>query len=323
MVVSAATRESLAVTAIAATRGAETSDCRSQSRPQLRHKGVWMFALLTSLTLGCTRLDTSDGSGASWRLPRPQMSPDSVVLEVVTLRLPAGSDKIEQLWQEVDEQHWPREARQAWLENGFRCGVISGQLPADFQQILSDQRAARADLDRDSSAGPSIAGGEQRLQNRAGKRGKILTTEVRDSLIVLLPQNGRLSGQTLVRAQCLFSVRPLPQGSGTILELTPEIEHGEPRQRWIGQAHEGSFRLDMNRDRLVVETLRTQPNLQPGQTLVISCVTEPKGLGRQFFAETASGVLEHRFLLIRLAQTQLDDLFTPESHEEPLTSLVD
>lgn len=293
-------------------------------RPSGRLTRRQFASLLLGVGLtGCARLTTTDSDSGGWQLPRPQMSPDSVILEVVTLRLPPGSDEAERLWSHVDEQHVSRDARIAWHDNGFRCGVIPGQLPAEFQQLIDEQRRQRAELDREAQPSADQYSGEQRLQNRAGKRGKILTTDIRDTLVVLTPKEGRLTGQTLQQAQCLLSVRPFPHGNAMELELTPEIEHGQAKQRWVGQAHEGTFRLDMNRSRVVFEPLRIRPTISPGQVLVLSCTAELKGLGRQFFAETPTGSLEHRFLLIRLAQTQLDDLFSLEADDEPLTTPID
>ena len=47
----------------------------------------------------------------------------------------------------------------------------------------------------------------------------------------------------------------------------------------------------------------------PGQTLILSCTPESKGLGQNFFVDTSHGDPQQKLLLIRLAQTQRDDLF--------------
>ncbi|MFO0870152.1 MAG: hypothetical protein U0935_14580 [Pirellulales bacterium] len=250
------------------------------------------------------------------------MSPDSVVLEVAVVHFPESSVDGD-WWRQVDEQALPHELRQRLADNGFRSGVIRGALPESLREQLDRQRAATRDVDPEN--GPGIMPtSEQRLQIRAGKRSKILLTEVQPSLAVLLPDSERISGRTLSNAQCLFSVRSYPQGDGrSEVELVPEIEHGEARQKWVGQAQEGTFRLDANRERLILESLRIRTLLAPGQLLVVSSATANKGLGRQFCSLTSSGPPETRVLLVRLAQTQIDDLFSEQTTHDPLTTPLD
>ena len=268
---------------------------------------------------GCSTWSPAASSSSSFDLPRPQMSPDSVVLEIAIVHFPESADE-GQWWQQVDEQALPHEMRQRLIENGLRCGIIRGALPDALRDQLESQRAAVQAVDPENSPGGS-PGGEQRLQSRSGKRNKILISDVQPSLAVLVPKGNRLTGQTLTDAQCVFSVKSFSRGDGRAdLEVTPEIEHGQARQKWLGQAHEGTFRLDANRERLILESLRIRPTLSPGQMLAITVTSSSKGLGRQFCVANANGPPERRVLLIRLAQTQLDDLFTDGTSQDPLTT---
>lgn len=250
------------------------------------------------------------------------MSPDTVVLEVATVYF-SGADRSEEWWNSVDEQGIPLDVRQRLLDNGFRCGVIRGVLPEEVREQLEAQREATREVDPENSPTLSMTG-EQRLQSRAGKRSKILISEFLPTMAVLVPQGERLTGQTLTDAQCIFSLKSFPRGDGRAdIEITPEIEHGVSKQKWVGQAHEGTFRIDANRERLILETLRVRSTLAPGQILVVSSTPECKGVGRQFCRTNGNGPPERRTVLIRLAQTQVDDLFSEQVVADPLTTPLD
>lgn len=323
------------------------------SHPEFPSRRSWLLRAYGSLLgvlglTGCGRIHGgAHGAGNPWELKTPKMSPDAVVLEVAILHIPAaatgasppaGSPTSEapsaaadkaatdlrwaDVWHDVDEQFLPTALRRKLAENGFRCGFLDGRPSPALQTALDShaERHSHAAEDEDRS----VPTGIQRLQNRSGRRGKILTSEIQESLAVLLPEAGRVRGQTYSQAQCLFSVRSFPQGDGsTQLELTPEIEFGEARPRWLGESGEGSFRVDTSRERREFESLRIATQLSPGQMLVLGPLPQLKGLGRQFFAETARGGDQPRVLIIRLAQTQLDDLFAPEQDRPPLVSLPD
>ncbi|HTN75552.1 MAG TPA: hypothetical protein VL096_09905, partial [Pirellulaceae bacterium] len=128
---------------------------------------------------------------------------------------------------------------------------------------------------------------------------------------------GQVTGQDFVEAQCLFAVKTFPQGDSRVrMELVPEVEHGQSKQRWIGQ--DGAFHVESSKSHKVLDGLRMELLLSPGEVLVLSCTADQKGLGKQFFAESKPG--EQKLLMIRLAQTQYDDLFAPESVQKPIVT---
>lgn len=282
-----------------------------------------VICVAIGLCAGCGKWSTTGKQ--SWQLPHAKMSPDSVVLEVAIVRLPVEQGEVSTaFWSNVDEQLIPTEVRQRLERNGLRCGVLTGQLPEELQRLTAGTDSVARLAENDSPQASGELFGQQRLQNRTGSRSKIVTSEIRDQRIVLTPEQGRLTGQTFFHAQCLFSVKTFPQGDGQVrLELVPEIEHGQPKQRWVGQTHEGTFRLDTSAERAIFDHLRFEPKLAPGQSLIVSCTPHVKGLGRQFFADASASGGEQRLLLIRLAQTQVDDLFAPENISEPLITPAD
>lgn len=249
-------------------------------------------------------------------LPAAKMAADSVVLEIAFVRLSGEAlAQQDELWRQVDEQPLPAETRRRMVENGLRAGVVSSQLPPLLRTLLEEKADALA------VTGPGIpedvTASQRQLQSRAGKRGVILAGSQQPKLALLLQQNGTVTGGEFAQAQCLFAVKTFPQGDGSVrLELVPEIEHGETRQRWIGQ--EGSFRVDSGREQKVLDHLRMDLRLSPGEVLVVTCTSEQKGLGKHFFGSGDPG--EQKLLMIRIAQTQYDDVFAPEKLQAPLAT---
>jgi hypothetical protein len=223
-------------------------------------------------------------------------------------------------WQAVDEQSLAVDIRNELRRNGFRVGIIRGALPEALRKQLDQQRSAAREIDPENEPG-SLESSVQRLQSRSGKRSKLLMGEQTASLSIFVPEGERLVGRTFQAAQCLLSVKTFARGDGGAdLEITPEVEHGEARQRWLGQSHEGTYRLDANRERWQLEKLRCRLALAPGQTVVLSCIDPPIGAGANFFARDTREAGVRRVVLVRLAQTQVDELFTERPASAALTT---
>jgi hypothetical protein len=60
--------------------------------------------------------------------------------------------------------------------------------------------------------------------------------------------------------------------------------------------------------------------LNPGQTFVLAGTREVQGLGQHFFPAGERFPDHRRILLLRLAQTQLDDLFNPSPMFTPIAT---
>ena len=122
-----------------------------------------------------------------------------------------------------------------------------------------------------------------------------------------------------------------PKGDGQVeLELVPEIQHGPMHQRWIGR--DGLFRLDASRDSVRYDELKVAATLLPGQTLVLSASPAAGGLSKAFARQGRRARLGHvsnvpdttespnKLVLLRLAQTQFDDLFSPLQSLTPIAT---
>jgi hypothetical protein len=243
-----------------------------------------------------------------------QMSPDSVAVDIVFVHFPLGDhDANGKLWNDVDEQGLPTELRERLARNGFRVGLIGGQVPEVLAKLLElsdkptrrDQQRTAADMENNKH--PIL----RHLQMRAGNRNEILASGIYESLPLLLTESGDLRGQTYSQAQGILAARAFPLADGRVrLELTPELHHGQPRPRLVGD--QAMMRLDTARPRRVFDELTTSVVIAPGTMVILSCLPDrPGSLGHYFFTEGEDNRVEQKLLLVRLCQTQHDDLVTP------------
>ena len=271
-----------------------------------------MIPLLAVLAIaGCV---TPSHKGKSPLMP-VQMSSDSVVIEMFFVRFPFGDPAVnEKLWEEIDEQCFSPELRERLTSNGFRVGMVGGQMPMELSKLLelSDKPAPTGKIEgaqvSDLESQPRVV--RRHLQLRAGQRGEIIASGVYPQLPVLVCESGQLSGRTYNQAQGIFAVKSLPQPDGRVqLEFVPELHHDQPRRRWVG--NHGMLRLEASRPKQVYDDMTVAADLSPGEMLVFSSLSNrPGSLGHHFFSED-DGRLEQKLLLVRLSQTQHDVLFDP------------
>ena len=253
-------------------------------------------------------------------LKPPRMSPDSVVIEFALLDVPDSQrDAFERLWNTVDEQHLPVDQRRILAAHGLRCGVLGAQLPDWVRQRLESSRKS-VKLDRDtgtaSFCGLLTCG---RMQCRAGKRRPVAVGATRETLTIEPAPGLQATCLTYEDAQCQFALVAQPLGDGRArLHLTPEVAHGPPHQRWIGS--DGLFRPEVTRPRKEFPEAQITATLLPGQTLLVAATPKPQGLGKAFFVDGPQRAGTQQVLLLRLAQTQYDDLFAPEKAATPIAT---
>jgi hypothetical protein len=273
------------------------------------------------LTVACTMAtgcSTLNPPSAKALLNQPAMSPDSSALDVFFIRCPMGDDSANgTLWRQVDEQAIPVEVRVQLARNGFRAGLISGQIPEGLSKLL-DLAAAPAPADQVQTSAmqeePQVI--RRHMQVRPGARQEIIASEVYEELAVLIHESGQLAGQTYHQAQGLFALRTANVRDGRVrIELVPEMHHGQPRQRWV--AGQGMYRLEAGRDKKTFDALTISAPLSPGQMLVMTCLAnKPGSLGHHFFSDKRGGRCDQKMLLLRLSQSQHDDILPPT--EAPL-----
>lgn len=263
--------------------------------------------------LGCSPIrPKSDPSP----LKAAQMSPDSVTLDLFFVRCPFGDPVANQdLWQAIDEQQIPIETRRRLAANGFRAGVIAGQIPIALSQML-ELKGKSAPMGGAQSMPLSEVGSDEgpmwsHKQVRLHKRNEITTSEIYPELPVLLSGPDGVTGKTYPLAQGVLALSAVPEKDGRVLlEVVPELHYGEVQRNFTGS--QGAWRIEPGRPRLVLDDMMISTPLAPGQMIVLSCLPDRAGsLGHNFLTTNASGALEQKVLVIRLSQTQHDDLFEP------------
>jgi hypothetical protein len=283
-----------------------------------------VFLLLAILPLaGCSPIQ----KGKSILLP-VKMSADSVVLDVFWVRVPFGNTAAnETLWETVDEQLFPSDLQDRLAHNGFRVGMVTGQMPSELTKLLEldDKPPPTGNIEEVTVQNPSIQQRVTRrhIQLRADHRSEIQTSSVYDNLLVLLWENGRLTGQPYSQAQGLFAIKAFPQSNGQVqLQLAPELYHDQPKQRYITE--QGLIRMDVSRPKRAFDDMMMTPNLSPGSILIVTSLpNKPGSLGHHFFTENGEEgeKQEQKLLVIRLSQTQHTGLFDAPS--EPLNLPTD
>lgn len=276
-------------------------------RPQVAAR---YFSILAICAVGGCALGHDAVAPSNNILPQSSGPPDSVTAEIIFLHVaPKEAERLASLWGEVDEQVLPAELRRQLADNGLRCGVIGSLMPSDLRYLLDHGPGMATDEGSSAAEASAAAPPARAMLLRPGKRGEIVAGGEQARIeLFYVDKNGDLQGETLQRAQSLLAVSADPLADGRVsFELIPEVHYGAPRQRYVGEG--GAFRIDASRDRRMFEELRISSMLSPGETLIVGCSAETKGLGRLFFTGGSSAVNEQRLLLIRLSRSQHDDRF--------------
>ncbi len=270
------------------------------------------------LAVGCQRLPKV---GESVTLARPQLSADSTVLEVFTIRIPIGDTQLDQaLWATIDEQKIDPAVRARLYRNGLRAGVVSGPMPQELEQLLRLVEDQPTDTVEEQvvklDAQPMVR--KRRLQLRADRMAKIQTTPTHDKLSVLFAGADGVGGQTYYGAQptLVLTCHPL-EDTRVRLALTPELEHGEVKRQY--EASDGIMFLNTGRPKRTFEELEVRADLVSGQFLVLSpLIDHPGSLGHQFLTDPTTQQAEQKLVVIRVAQTQTPHLYQAlEAEDEP------
>lgn len=280
-----------------------------------RSSRIGLFASTVLVTVGsCTTIPPDVGKSP---LVRAQMSAGSCVLDILFARFPFGDEEANgSLWDEIDEQQFPCELRRQLASYGFRVGLVGGQMPLQLARMLElkDKPAPTGESNQvrleDMESVAQVV--RRHLQVPAAERREILASGVYDELPVLEHQSGSLCGRTYPKAQGLLALEAFPEPDGRVrLELVPEVHYGDMGQHFVGD--QGRLRLEVRRARRAFPDLGVSATLAAGDMLILSCLpNRPGSLGHHFFTHQCAGEPEQKLLVIRLSQTQHDDLFSPD-----------
>jgi hypothetical protein len=293
------------------------------NRNPLQISLIFILVTLAALLSGCQLWSTPEWTvdqARTLELPAPRMSADSVILEIAFVHVTPAANQVDAaLWHDVNAVPLPWQTQKKLAVNGIRCGLIAGQLPASLQQLIQADKNTLDLQDLNGNLGHDLQGRSQRLHSRAGRRGQIVLTKNILPTVHLVTRDGDYSsGETFHQAQCVLEIRTYPQGDGRVrVQLTPEIQHGHLRSQFVG--HDGSWLINNDRETRSFDSLAMEVLMTPGESLVLSCTADVKGLGQHMFVDGKSDSDTQYLVLVRLVQTQFDDLFAPDKTSQPVT----
>jgi hypothetical protein len=284
---------------------------------------IFILVTLAALLGGCQLWSTPEWTvdqAKTLELPTPRMSVDSVILEIAFVHVTPAANQVDAaLWHDVNAVPLPWQTQKKLAFNGIRCGLIAGQLPASLQQLIQADKNTLDLQDLNGNLEHDLQGRNQRLHSRAGRRGQIVLTNKILPTVHLVTRDGDYSsGETFHQAQCVLEIRTYPQGDGRVrVQLTPEIQHGYLRSQFVG--HDGSWLINNDRETRSFDFLAMEVLMTPGESLVLSCTADVKGLGQHMFVDGKRDSDTQYLVLVRLVQTQFDDLFAPDKTTQPVT----
>jgi hypothetical protein len=280
------------------------------------HFGV-ALALVACLASGCQLFHGKEPFGQGHSPLRPaHASPDSVGMEIIWARFPAGDSVLDDAaWREIDETQIEPSVRRELVNNGLRAGVISGSIPPAIAKVLhqgeTPEVAASTRSGQSSIAElltePAVHG--RKLQLRRNQRSEIQASEIYPSLPLLVSGGTELGGQTYAQAQAVYALRVDPQPDrGATIELTPEVHYGAPQLKYTGD--DSVLRMASQRNREVFDRLRLSVKLAPGEMLVLMSLPDAGSrLGHYFHTVDSADGPQQKLILIRLADVPPSDTF--------------
>lgn len=255
---------------------------------------------------GCGVLLTSPPAEPQSFLRAIESGPDSLTLEIFQVRIPADDPQLsDQLWTAVDEQRLDLSVRRNLVRNGFRAGVLGGTMP-DFlaRQLRLQSEMPEHETDRvitEDSASPQVV--RRVLQLSQNKQATVQAAELRDRVNVLINGDDGLQGHSYEQVEAVYTLRAdSAPGQRVALRLTPELHHGELRNRYAG-SDQGIFLVTPSRERQAYDQLTMSTELAAGELLVVGCLPDASGsLGRVFHGVDLAGPAEQKLVLVRLLQ---------------------
>jgi hypothetical protein len=255
--------------------------------------------------------------GEDIQLPASRIAKDSVTLEIAVGQLDPGQQAdVDQLWREIDQQVLTFDVRQRLDQNGFLAGLVASQPPAILNRLLEDKTVDTAGMEPwqiqfieqgNQKTVPRLIL-HQRIQNGLGENHCVPVSDTAPQASWIAKDGPRQTAGEGEQARGFIRLRTYPTGdSGLRLVVTPEIRHGKSKASF-GVA-EGSFTYSAKQSSQVLDELKFEAQLKPGQTLVLGANRQLSDLGGFFFGPSGGADYGQRVILVRLVHSQRDDLF--------------
>ncbi|MEM7453626.1 MAG: hypothetical protein AAF456_04650 [Planctomycetota bacterium] len=315
--------------------------------PTAGRKQLFWWLVIALTVTGCANFD-HETPPREFTMPASRMSPDSVALEVAVAELdPWQADEIELLWSELDRQKLPLNTRRLLDLNGLRCAVVPVRTPAVLTRLVEPRPVDRDSLQpwQQEMFDQGMIDPEPRLvlhnsvQKRAGERHPLQTSEVYPQANWIIEDLDSRSAGSGENVRAVWQITPFPNSDGTVrLSLLPQIHHGTPRQQFgVGDQ---TFMYATGQAVVPLEDMKIETTIRLGESLIVGATHDLAGLGGLFFEMPEAGTHEQaesanpldapsekpggrqRILLIRLVQTQKNDLFDRNDGKEELISTI-
>lgn len=286
---------------------------------------------------GCVEWETPEIPARSI-FPESRIAPDAVGMEVALAQLDTQQkDDFELFWNQLDQQALPLGLRKRLDQNGLRAAVMASAAPAILHQLIDPPPILPDNLN--SLEKQLYLKGllrkkqrmitHDRISNREGELYSVPVSDIHSQFSWSI-RNGDLEtpgAGAAVRGG--VNITTFPQGDGTVkLLIEFEIHHGKSRP----QIAERSFFKENRQAIHRIEELKFETILMAGESLVLAPTADVADLGKLFFgaAQSEASQLDslpsdsptasHRLLLVRIVQTQMDDLFNDSRFVEKLTT---
>jgi hypothetical protein len=220
---------------------------------------------------------------------------------------------VRELWQKTDEQHLSPEQRREIYANGLRTGTVGTEFPSLLREALEQQQVTANQVALDPSKLQDPTNKQYRVQCRAGKVVPIVVSAEIEHRHIFVRNSGVIRGRTFPDCQCIIELEAEPMPNGLVsVYLTPMVEFGKAKSRPVGK--DGTWQIGIRKDRHRFSDLTMSMELRAGETVLLTCGEPAHGLGGAFFAESNESNATWRLLLLRVAQTQRDELFDAPSN---------
>lgn len=277
---------------------------------------LWKIALLLAAicgTQGCAHpiaLDPGDWIGGKRALGlRGVEGDDAIIVCLAVVERPINDPYIHAaLWEMVDEQVIPFESKVRLTENGIRAGVLGGQPPQAFLDILGSDH---------SCVNP------RQIQTRFGQPVVATIGSTRDEIAYRLKStNESTDDWHQAKATCQWEVVVSPGEPGRLkITLCPLVKHGESKisPRAV-QDKSGILTWQLQSQQQVERhvTGQIQVETRAGEFLLVGASGE-KGdtLGNAWFRQPDPRGSVQRMLVIRTARRSAESTTAPAPQDGP------
>ncbi|MFK8114184.1 MAG: hypothetical protein AB8B91_18425 [Rubripirellula sp.] len=263
------------------------------------------IAFLATTMVGCASWKASPKRKVVTKKATVQVptNPKLVLLEVEFINLDLDEndpDASESLWQWIDETKVDAENRQRLLANGIRVGYVANE--QRLRKRMSDSSGKQDVVEKflaEASIASDVSHGTKRIPMRLGKRHELpLHQPIAGSHVALIRLDNETIGKTLADAQYLYSITATSAANQKQIHLrmTPEIQHGDMRQKWVGS--DSALRIDTRRETWAIPELDLNVLATEGETLAIAPTSPVRGLGKQMLTGSSAELTTQQVMML-------------------------